>query len=225
MVSAINKFTLRELEASVARRAAKWQRDYSGVEAYEKSVLKNRDRFREIIGAVDPQVTGPGIELLATLDHDSVVAKADGYTVHAVRWQVLDGVTAEGLLLQPAGSLKARVVALPDADWTPETFAGLTADLDVQAQLPKHLAENGIQVLVPVLISRDDTFSGNPLVAYTNQPHREFVYRMAFEMGRHYDELSLGDKPEIEFFNGPHTINGQGTFDFLHRHLNWPEPK
>ena len=28
---------------------------------------------------------------------------------------------------------------------------------------------------------------------------------------------------EIEWFDGPHTINGVGTFKFLHRHLNWPE--
>jgi len=26
----------------------------------------------------------------------------------------------------------------------------------------------------------------------------------------------------IEFFSGPHTINGVGTFDLLHLHLNWP---
>jgi dienelactone hydrolase len=43
----------------------------------------------------------------------------------------------------------------------------------------------GVQVVVPTLISRDDTFSGNPLVTYTNQPHREFIYRQAFPMGRH----------------------------------------
>jgi hypothetical protein len=24
---------------------------------------------------------------------------------------------------------------------------------------------------------------------------------------------------------GPHTINGQGTFRFLHRHLDWPEAR
>lgn len=39
---------------------------------------------------------------------------------------------------------------------------------------------------------------------------------------RHYVTLGLGDRTEIEFFNGPHTINGAGTFDFLHRHLRWP---
>ena len=33
----------------------------------------------------------------------------------------------------------------------------------------------------------------------------------------------IGDRTEIEHFDGPHTIHGQGTFDFLHRHLDWPK--
>ena len=34
-------------------------------------------------------------------------------------------------------------------------------------------------------------------------------------------KLKLKDRCEIEWFDGPHTINGKGTYDFLHRHLNW----
>lgn len=41
---------------------------------------------------------------------------------------------------------------------------------------------------------------------------------------RLYDELGIGDRTEIEYFNGGHTIHGVGTFEFLHRHLNWPKP-
>ena len=37
-------------------------------------------------------------------------------------------------------------------------------------------------------------------------------------------QLKLPDKTEIEWFVGPHSIHGQGTFNFLHRHLNWPVP-
>ena len=37
-------------------------------------------------------------------------------------------------------------------------------------------------------------------------------------------KLGIGDKTEIEWFVGPHTINGQGTYRFLHKHLNWPNP-
>jgi hypothetical protein len=42
---------------------------------------------------------------------------------------------------------------------------------------------------------------------------------------RFYNKMGIGDRTQIEFFNGPHTINGVETYKFLHRHLNWPEPK
>ena len=35
-------------------------------------------------------------------------------------------------------------------------------------------------------------------------------------------KLGIGNKTEIEWFVGPHTINGKGTFKFLSKHLNWP---
>jgi hypothetical protein len=41
---------------------------------------------------------------------------------------------------------------------------------------------------------------------------------------RHYVNLGIPDRTAIEFFNGRHEINGVGTFEFLHRHLRWPEP-
>ena len=53
----------------------------------------------------------------------------------------------------------------------------------------------------------------------------EWVAHEFARVRRFYDKLGLGDRAEIEFFNGPHTINGVGTFKFLHKHLQWPEPK
>lgn len=38
---------------------------------------------------------------------------------------------------------------------------------------------------------------------------------------RLYDKLGLGDRTEIEFFNGPHCIHAVGTFAFLDKHLGW----
>ena len=40
-----------------------------------------------------------------------------------------------------------------------------------------------------------------------------------------YAQFGLADDTEIEYFDGGHTIHGQGTFRFLHKHLNWPSPK
>ena len=52
----------------------------------------------------------------------------------------------------------------------------------------------------------------------------EWVAYEYAKVRRLYDQLGIGDRTAIEFFNGPHTINGVGTFEFLHRHLNWPKP-
>ncbi len=40
-----------------------------------------------------------------------------------------------------------------------------------------------------------------------------------------YDQFGMGDRTEIEFFQGGHSINDQNTFRFLHRHLHWPDSK
>jgi len=48
---------------------------------------------------------------------------------------------------------------------------------------------------------------------------------VAFEFAkvkRLYTDLNIADRAQIEFFDGPHTIHGVGTFEFLHRQLNWP---
>lgn len=39
-----------------------------------------------------------------------------------------------------------------------------------------------------------------------------------------YAQFGLADRTEIEYFQGGHSINGKGTFEFLHKHLNWPAP-
>jgi hypothetical protein len=52
----------------------------------------------------------------------------------------------------------------------------------------------------------------------------EWVASEYAKVRRRYNKLGIGDRTEIEFFDGGHVINGHGTFTFLHKHLNWPEP-
>ena len=188
MIEGLDRFCLKEIEKAREQRESLWKRDYSSLEAYEKSIAPYREKFRTIIGAVDPRLPAKGLEFISSTIDDSLVATAaDGsYSVYSVRWPVLDGVTAEGLFLKPKGPAVARVIALPDADWTPEMIVGLAPGVDPASHFAAHLAAFGCEVLVPTLINRDDTFSGSPeLNRYTNQTHREWVYRSAFEMGRH----------------------------------------
>lgn len=134
-----------------------------------------RERLRTIIGAVDERLPFTSPELVATLDRPARVGGGAGYAVYAARWPVIEGVTAEGLLWQPAARPAARIVVLPDAGTAPE-----------DSRMAARLAAAGCQVLSPVLIDRQSTFSGNPRIGRsTRQPHREFIYRMAFMVGRH----------------------------------------
>jgi len=185
MVAGIDRYLMRETAASIERRAQHWKRDFASRDAYAKSVAPNRERLRKIIGAVDPRVSPVDVTLIATTTMAADVAETRGYRIRAVRWPVMAGVDAEGLLLEPKGKVVANVVALPDCDATPEMVVGVAAGLPAESQFARRLVENGCRVLVPTLIDRRDTFSGSPGIRMTNQPHREFIYRGAFEMGRH----------------------------------------
>ena len=46
----------RKTAESVAGREKYWKRDFSSPEAYVKSVEPNRQRFKKLIGVVDPRV-------------------------------------------------------------------------------------------------------------------------------------------------------------------------
>ena len=131
MVAGIHRYLLSQTEAQVTERAQLWNRDYTTVESYERSVASNRQRFRQIIGVVDERVAAAEPELVGSLTVPAQIAQGANYKVYTVRWPVFapvtadsDGLDAEGLLLRPEGSPLARVVAIPDADWTPEMLVG-----------------------------------------------------------------------------------------------------
>lgn len=210
MVEALDGYVSRAVIDAVDGRAGLWNRDYSSHDAYTRSVEPNRTRLRKRIGCLDPRLPIEELTYSATTKTAAELTEDENYTVSRVRWQVFDEVEGEGLLLEPKHNvpIAAQIVALPDADWTPEMIAGVTDALPANAQFARRLARVGCRVVVPLLINRDDTYSGNPaLDAMTNQPHREFIYRMAFELGRHIigyevqkvlsliDWMSLSDTP------------------------------
>ena len=186
MVEGIDRFLAGKTAASVEGRAPLWRRDVSSPQAYEQSIAANRARLAKIIGATDPREPFESPQLLATVQRPALVGRGEGFEAYAVRWPALRGVHGEGLLLKPTrGPAVADVVAIPDADQTPEMIAGLAPGVPPESQFARRLAESGCRVLVPALVDRTDTFSITPGGQRTNQPHREYVYRPAFEMGRH----------------------------------------
>jgi hypothetical protein len=65
----------------------------------------------------------------------------------------------------------------------------------------------------PFMVERghDDTVQPDEWVAYEYAKVR-YVY----------DQFNSGEKTDFEIFNGGHSMRCEGTFEFLHKHLNWP---
>ena len=184
MMDGAHRFVERKIEASIKTREKYWKRDFTSRQAYEASVEGNRQRFMKSIGVVDARVPVT-LERFGDDDNPALVAETSAYRIYQVRWPVLENVWGEGLLLEPTTRPLAAVVALPDADQTPEQIVGLASGVAPASQFPRRLAENGFEVLVPVMIDRTARWSGRPDIRMTDQPHREWIYRQAFHMGRH----------------------------------------
>ncbi len=187
MIDGIDRFLLREIEQASSRRDQLWNYDFSSAEAFNESIAQNRERLAYILGVREDRESFESPSLLATTSRSSLLARGESFEIHAVRWPVLPGIHGEGLLLQPTDrEATASVVVVPDADQTPEQLCGLEPGLDSQSQVALRLATSGCRVIVPTLISREVEARGAPghpkRAKVTN---REFVYRAAFDLGRH----------------------------------------
>ena len=194
MLDGAHKFIEEKIKESVDNRLKLWNRNFNTREAYEISVEPNRKRFIKTIGVEDktepfsnyntglPDKNPPvSLQKFSINDDPELIAETSKYRVYQVRWPVLNRVNGEGLLLQPKSKPVANIIAIPDADQQPEQLVGLLPGIPVASQFARHLAENGFQVLIPVLISRELLFPGQE----QQQTYREWIYRQAFQMGRH----------------------------------------
>ncbi len=182
MVAGADRFLLHEIEQSVDRRAGSWNRNFQSRSAYEASIEPNRKRLAHILGVRDKRHEVEAPSLVGTTKQSPVVGRNDRIQILAVRWPVLGRVHGEGLLLVPrSGKPVADIVAVPDADQTPEAICGLVAGVDEESQFARRLAESGCRVLVPSLIDR----ALRPRNGRATLTTREYLYRSSFEMGRH----------------------------------------
>ncbi len=193
MVEGIDRFLLRKTEEAATLRNKYWHRDTSSPENYEQSIEVNRERFGRIIGVVNRKQkpkSATRFEHTEQIDRAAYSGTEPGCVAEWVRWPVHDvdgawSTEGEGLLLTPIGRPHvADVIALPDADTRPSAFVPLS-NPGVGSGIPLRLAYSGCRVLVPLLIDRADSDSLVGGQRRTNQPHREFVYRQAYELGTH----------------------------------------
>jgi hypothetical protein len=157
MVAGIDKMALRLIEQSKTGRKP------------------TREKLKAIIGAVDERLPITALELVGDTTNPALLAETDTARILRVRWPVFDGVHGEGILIQPKDKPVARVIYIPDADTDPEKLAN-----------DAMLAYSGCEIVIPALISRGSEFSTNDKFGVkTNVPHREWIYRQSYELGRH----------------------------------------
>jgi dienelactone hydrolase len=185
MMDGAHRFVEQEIAEVQARAAGFWKYDRSSPAAWNAALEENRARLREIIGAVDARVP-PALERYGDDENPALVGETRRYRVFQVRWPVLDGVLAEGLLVEPlTATPSAHIVAVPDAGQDPEQILGLAPGVPPDRQFARLLAESGCEVLIPTLIRREPIRTTDAQIQKTQQTWREWLYRQAFHMGRH----------------------------------------
>jgi dienelactone hydrolase len=181
LVAGADRFLLKQIEAAEANRPKYWQRDLSSVAAYYASVEPNRKRLAHILGVRDARV--PADKQRHIEDGYPHLSEWDDYNIVDGARSAFGDVTVEALdIRQMQLRLTAPVViVLPDASQTPEQLAGLVPGVAPLSQVARRFAASGAHVMVPVLIDRT-VAARNGRAKLTS---REFVYRSAFELGRH----------------------------------------
>jgi len=104
--------------------------------------------------------------------------------IEAVRWEVYPDVWMHGHLVRPIREENKGETGVV-------RFLGIVLDNGTDAKPPDQplsqaarMAEAGGLILVPSLLDRKDTWSGDPKVRFTNLSHREWIWRMAWEAGQ-----------------------------------------
>lgn len=184
LMDGAHRFVERKIAEAPRKRAAFWSRDLTSLEAHARSVEPNRARFRTIIGAVDARLPA-AMERFGDDANPALVAVTPTFRVHQARWPVLDGLWGVGLLVEPTAEPVAHVVIVPDAAQTPEQLLGLAPGVAAASQVARRLAENNVELIIPVTISRDKLVTSDAQLRASDQTHREWIYRQAYHMGRH----------------------------------------
>ncbi len=207
MVDGVDRFLLKQWDEAAVNRRGEWQELLTHSSRMRQEVPEFNDRRNQLLGmlgAQEPRVPITDVQQV----HFHFYASCRECDVYSVTWPAVRNVRGEGLLLVPHTPLGFRpeernrtvaeefrsllsigrlpnmgsvVIAIPDADQTPEALIGLTPGVAPSSQFPRQIAGAGSYVLVPFLINRA-LEQHNDRCTISN---REFLYRPGFEMGRH----------------------------------------
>jgi dienelactone hydrolase len=183
LVSASDRFLLRQLAESPKQRESEWTLALTSQKA-DEFLRSKRDRLRQQLGMVDQRLACERFDVVGSFPLDKnlpvAIASTSDAVAYRVRWPVFTGVDGTGLLITPKDRLNTRFFAiiLPDASQTPEQLCGLGKE---RSEIAFWLAQHGGMILVPHVLRRTEEVR-NGRAVLTDQ---EFIYRSAFVLGRH----------------------------------------
>ena len=134
LVADADKFVLRQVENSIEKRAQYWNRDATSRDAYESSVKKNRERLSYLLGVRDDRVEFEDLDVISGTSGEFAIAETRYAKVYRVKWPSIRAQSGEGFLVVPNNPNGTTVVAIADADQTPEMLCGLTEGISPGSQ-------------------------------------------------------------------------------------------
>lgn len=216
LVDGVDRFLLKQLDASIEKRMELWPKPDLKVnagtaatdgDAYAVTTEPLRQEYARRIGLVDTRVNPVTWSVRSRWQEargqvgSTEVGVFEGIRIVEIQWKVQDGFDASGLMLIPKDPMFGAVV-VPDAGETPEQLSGI---VETKNPTALYLARCGGMVVVPNVVRRNrEARLGRAVM--TDQ---EYLYRSAFVLGRHLLgvhvqqnrsaldllEQALGDKP------------------------------
>ena len=187
LIAGIDRFLLQQIDLVRDGRVRRWNAARHENRRWQDFVAARRIQLSKALGIREDRVIFEALDLVETTVNPALIAAGGRVRIQRIRWPVLAdpdpqrrhlvSVTGEGLLLTPSRRIRATVIAIPDADQTPEQLCGLSHHVPVENQYAWQLANSGFRVIVPALISRR---SGRATLT-----DREFIYRGSFVLGKH----------------------------------------
>lgn len=186
MVHGISQFAEKELQAAREKRTAPWLRTEDSEAAKEAA----RRRLRVMIGAVDPLTAKTPLTIGVNVVDWQIAFDANGALLthnNLLRWDVTEGISGESRgytasFASPTGQRVTQhnppeIILLADPDQDSQNSS--------ETDLAPRLAHTGANVHQILMIDRNTDFSGHPDIKQTNMSHREYLYRLGFNLGRH----------------------------------------
>jgi dienelactone hydrolase len=144
----INRYLDRLIKESDRVRAAGWKRDFSSIQAYEKSIAPWRKRLADWLGGMNY----PAAKFKA---RQKELAETKAFTAFRVWFTAFEDVQVYGILLLPKKKAARRpaVICIHGMGGSPESVCGLADKEDYHQRFGARLAEKGFVVFAPLDIN------------------------------------------------------------------------